>query len=80
VIVEFGNKFSEFAKQPFVTDNANVTRSEYARYIAAAKVACFRVVTFNRRRSERQLILGKGIAGTYKRLQLSQLDEGFDEL
>lgn len=34
----------------------------------------------NRQRSGRQLIPEKGIAGTYKRLQLPQLDEGFDEL
>jgi hypothetical protein len=68
VIVEFGNKFSEFAKQPFVIDNANVTRSEHARYIAPAKAARFRVVgcPFN----GRQLIPKKGIANTYKRLQL----------
>ena len=80
------------AKQPFVIDNTNVTRSERARYIAAAKAARFRVVGYylqspirdalerNRRRSGRQLIPEKGIAGTYKRLQLPQLDEGFDEL
>ncbi len=80
------------AKQPFVIDNTNVTRSERARYIAAAKAARFRVAGYyfqspihdalerNRRRSGRQLIPEKGIAGTYKRLQLPQLDEGFDEL
>ena len=34
----------------------------------------------NRRRSGRQIILEKGIASTYKRLQPPQLEEGFDEL
>jgi predicted kinase len=80
------------AKQPFVIDNTNVTRNERARYIVLAEAAGFRVVGFyfqstirdalerNRQRSGRQLIPEKGIAGTHKRLQLPELDEGFDEL
>jgi len=47
VIVGFGNKFSEFAKQPFVIDNTNVTRSERARYVDVAKVARLPIVGYS---------------------------------
>jgi hypothetical protein len=75
VIVEFGNKFSAFAKQPFVIDNTNVTRSERARYVEVAKVARPQMVGYSFQSTmTRQLIREKGIASTYKGLQLSQLD------
>lgn len=80
------------AQQPFVIDNTNVTREARAHYIALAKTAQFRVIGYyfqstirdalerNRRRSGAQVIPERGIAGTHKRLQLPQFDEGFDEL
>lgn len=78
------------AKQPFVVDNTNATREERSRYIAAARVAGFRVVGYyfesrvtaaldrNRERSEAQQVPERGIRGTSARLQLPRLDEGFD--
>jgi predicted kinase len=80
------------AKQPFVVDNTNTQILQRARYIEAAKEARFRVVGYyfrsslgdllrrNRQRPAEQIIPEKGIFGTYHRLQLPTLEEGFDEL
>jgi predicted kinase len=80
------------ALQPFVVDNTNVLIAERANYIEAAKRARLPVVGYYfqshvpdaiRRNSERtgkQVIPVKGIVGTYKRLQLPRLQEGFDDL
>ncbi len=80
------------AKQPFVVDNTNATIADRARYIAPAKAAHFRVVGYyfqstlqdafrrNRQRVTPKVIPEQGIAGTYKRLELPSLAEGFDEL
>lgn len=80
------------AKQPFVVDNTNPTRQERARYILPAKEAGFRLIAyyFASKVSEcRQRLEGRlsapsvpiaGLLGTYKRLELPNVDEGFDEL
>ncbi len=80
------------AKQPFVVDNTNVTVSDRARYIALAKAAKFRVIGYyfqsplrdsflrNRQRATRKVIPEKGIAATYRRLQLPSFAEGFDKI
>jgi predicted kinase len=80
------------AGQRFVVDNTNVRVEERAKYIAAAKAAGFRVVGYyfqssvrdalrrNSGRSGTRLIPVKAILGTYKRLQIPCLDEGFDLL
>jgi predicted kinase len=80
------------AKQPFVVDNTNATAAERARYIALAKAGQFRVVGYyfqsklhdaiqrNRQRAMPKVIPEKGMAATYKRLQLPSLAEGFDHL
>lgn len=79
-------------KQPFVVDNTNATIEERARYIRAAKDASFRVAGYyfqskledalkrNEEREGKARIPDKGVRGTYSRLQLPLLDEGFDEL
>ena len=79
-------------KQRFVIDNTNPTAVERAVYILPAKAAGFRIVGFyfnssvadalrrNSARTGKERVPDKGILGTYKRLQLPQLDEGFDAL
>ena len=79
-------------QQPFVIDNTNPTKEERRRYIEAAKAARFRVVGYylqsrveeckgrNQGRCENQQVPLVGLLGTYKRLELPSLSEGFDEL
>ena len=79
-------------KQPFVVDNTNPTAEERARYIAPARQAGFRVVGYyfdasledclrrNATRTGREQIPIPGLRGTYKRLQLPDFAEGFDQL
>jgi predicted kinase len=80
------------AKQPFVVDNTNPTIEERARYIGLARSGDFHVVgyyfrsrvrealTRNSRREGKERIPKKGILGTYRRLQVPGLKEGFDLL
>lgn len=79
-------------KTRFVVDNTNPTIAGRARYIAMARAAGFRVVGYyfrsslvdalrrNSQRSESEHVPEKGLIGTYKRLQLPSLTEGFDTL
>lgn len=78
--------------QPFVIDNTNPQRTDREAYIAQARSAGFKVVGYylqsrlaeiierNAARSEEERIPEKGVRGTYSRLELPSLDEGFDEL
>jgi predicted kinase len=80
------------ARQAFVVDNTSPTREDRARYIVPARAAGFRIVGYYfrsniqdalRRNSAREgsaCIPVAGVLGTYARLQLPTLDEGFDEL
>ena len=80
------------AKQPFVIDNTNLTREARAPYIGQAKAAGFGVTGYyfksalqaalerNRQRSGKSLIPEKGILGAYRKLELPNFDEGFDQL
>lgn len=80
------------AKQPCVIDNTNVLLEERARYISLAKEHKFHVVGYhfrsnvaaslerNQSRPMHQVVPEKAILGTYRRLQLPQLTEGFDLL
>ncbi len=79
-------------QQPFVIDNTNPTGEERRRYIEPATAARFRVIGYylqssvgeckarNEGRSECQQVPLPGLLGTYKRLELPRLSEGFDEL
>lgn len=79
-------------KQSFVVDNTNVTKADRQRYIVPAKASGFIVTGYyfssrldealarNRQRTGKRRIPDKGVAGTYKRLELPSLDEGFDRL
>lgn len=80
------------AKQPFVVDNTNPTPADRARYIIPARAAGFRLIAYsfitpmrealrrNNLRNGKQRIPPVAIAGTFKRIQLPSLDEGFDEV
>ena len=80
------------AKQPFVVDNTNPSAEERARYIELARSGGFRVVGYyfrsrpkealarNAGRTGRARISEKGLLGTYKRLRVPGMEEGFDEL
>jgi predicted kinase len=79
-------------KQSFVVDNTNVTASDRQRYIGPAKESGFIVTGYylssrldealarNRQRTGKRRIPDRGVAGTYKRLELPGLCEGFDRL
>lgn len=78
--------------QRFVIDNTNPSAEERSRYIVPAKKARFNVIGYyfesslaeaiqrNAARSGRARIPDKGVGGTYKRLELPSLAEGFDSL
>ena len=80
------------AGQRFVLDNTNVTVAERGRYIALARAARFNVTGYyfastladclrrNAARPEDQRIPPRGIAGTFKRLELPSLAEGYSRL
>jgi predicted kinase len=77
---------------PFVIDNTNPSREERAKYIAIAKANKFKVIGYyfqsiladalgrNSQRSGKENIPEIGIRGTFKRLSLPSIEEGFDEL
>lgn len=78
--------------QRFVIDNTNPSAAERSRYILPARKARFRVIGYyfesslaeairrNAGRSGKARIPDKGIGGTYKRLEVPGLAEGFDAL
>ena len=80
------------AKQPFVIDNTNPAVEDRAKYIPLARAAGFHVCGYyfqssskdaidrNRCRPEAERVPERGIRGTFSRLQLPSLDEGFDQL
>ena len=80
------------ARQRFVVDNTNPTRADRARYIAQARAAGFRVVSYyfetdvpgalqrNARRVGKSRVPIVGIHGTRRRLEPPSADEGFDEM
>ncbi len=80
------------AKQPFVVDNTNPSVEERARYTELARSGGFHVVGYyfrsqpkeaiarNNQRTGKARIPEKGILGTYKRLRVPTMEEGFDKL
>ncbi|MBR4205766.1 MAG: ATP-binding protein [Clostridia bacterium] len=76
----------------FVVDNTNPTRADRARYIAPAKARGYRVIGYfmqsrlgdcirrNNLRQGKERIPEKGIAATFRKLELPGREEGFDEL
>lgn len=80
------------AGQPFVIDNTSPTRRDRQPYIVAARSAGFRVIGYyfesriadaivrNEAREAHEQVPQRGLHGTYARLEVPRLDEGFDEL
>lgn len=80
------------AKQKFVIDKTNLTREEREKYIVAARTFGFNIVGYyfrtdlakaierNNQREGKAKIPDKGLYSSFKRLQIPQFDEGFDEL
>jgi predicted kinase len=80
------------ARQDFVVDDTNASKSNRAEYVAAGKSAGFRVVGYyfrtplrtalarNRRRADRHVVPVPGVLATFKRFQPPEWSEGFDEL
>src|ERR1700749_2626356 len=74
---------------PFVIDNTNPSLEERAKYIAIAKANKFKVIGYyfqskladalerNNHRSGKERIPEIGIKGTFKRLTLPTIEEGF---
>jgi predicted kinase len=79
-------------QQRFVIDNTNVLLAERALYIPQAKAAKFRVVGYvfntplkqalqrNAQRSAAEVVPVVGVVSKYRRLQMPDRTEGFDEL
>jgi predicted kinase len=80
------------AKQSFVVDNTNPTVADRERYIPAAKAAGFEVIGYyfqsdvdaclarNEGRPNNEQVPEAAILGTYKRLEIPAMREGFDQL
>ncbi|WP_020407666.1 AAA family ATPase [Hahella ganghwensis] len=80
------------AKQPVVIDNTNPTQSDRCRYIEEFKKHHFEIVgyyfsskldeclQYNKSRQGKECIPEAGIRGTYNKLELPALSEGFDAL
>jgi predicted kinase len=78
--------------QPFVIDNTNPSIEERAKYISIAKANKFKVIGYyfqsklrdaiyiNNQRVGKDKIPEIGIRGTFKKLSLPSISEGFDEL
>lgn len=79
-------------QQSFVVDNTNLTQASRFHYIHQAKLHNFNVVGYyfradidrslqwNRQRQETAKVPDKAILGSYKKLELPSLEEGFDKL
>lgn len=81
-----------YTSQPFVIDNTNPSLEERAKYITIAKANKFKVIGYyfqsklaeaiarNNQRSGKEKIPEIGLKGTFKKLSLPSINEGFDEL
>ncbi len=76
----------------FVIDNTNPTKEDRARYIPKAKAAGYRVIGYymqssleacmqrNNRRTGKAKVPDVAVVSTFRRLELPDFSEGFDEL
>ncbi len=79
-------------QQPFVIDNNNPQKADREKYILPAKERKYKVIGYyfqskiedsllrNSLRTGKEHIPELGIKGTFKKLELPSMDEGFDEL
>ncbi|MDQ3192591.1 MAG: ATP-binding protein [Bacteroidota bacterium] len=80
------------SKQRFVIDNTNPTKEERKKYILLAREHKFKVVGYyfhsdlfdalnrNSQRQGKENIPEVGVRGTFNKLEIPLIDEGFDEL
>lgn len=80
------------AKQKCVVDNTNPSKLDRAMYIRDAKYAHFKVVAYyfdsclddallrNEQREGKAKIPRVGVISTFKKLEIPELEEGFDEI
>ena len=80
------------SKTKTVIDNTNPTKADRARYIQRAKSAGFEVISYyfetdlkstlerNSQRSGKANIPEVGVRATYKKLEVPDFEEGFDEI
>ncbi|MFW1950357.1 AAA family ATPase [Acinetobacter beijerinckii] len=80
------------AKQKCVVDNTNPSKLDRAMYIQDAKYAHFKVVAYyfdsclddallrNEQREGKAKIPRVGVFSTFKKLEIPELEEGFDEI
>lgn len=78
--------------QKLVIDNTNPTKEDRARYISGLKESNYKIIGYyfesnpqeclirNNQRLGKERIPDKGVLGTYKKLELPELSEGFDLL
>ncbi len=79
-------------QQPFVVDNTNPRKADRQPYIALAKANRFKIIGYyfqsalmaalarNNQRTGAALVPEIGVRGTYNKLELPDIEEGFDEL
>jgi predicted kinase len=79
-------------QQRFVVDNTNVLAAERRLYIPLSRAAKFRVIGYvfetsledafrrNAQRQGKEIVPAAGVIAKYKRFQMPDLGEGFDEL
>ena len=80
------------AKQKFVLDKTNLTREVREKYISESKRFGFKVIGYyfqsdlkkaierNSQRTGKAQVPEKAILGAFKRMQIPNFDEGYDEL
>lgn len=79
-------------QQRYVVDNTNPTKEDREKYISEAKAKKFKIVGYyfqskinealhrNSQRLGKENIPEVGIKGTFSKLEIPTIDEGFDEL
>lgn len=85
-------EFCKNTKMSFVIDNTNITKASREKYVEFCKEAkcdikCFyfktdldRSLLWNSKRLGKEKVPDVGILGTYKKLEIPSIDEGFTEL
>lgn len=80
------------SRTSIVVDNTNPLKKDRARYIIPAKKALYEIIGYyfksdlqetlkrNENRDSKEVIPKAGVLGTYNKLELPSIDEGFDKL
>ncbi|GHV89325.1 hypothetical protein AGMMS50267_16850 [Spirochaetia bacterium] len=85
-------EYCKITQTPFVIDNTNITKTVRFKYISIIKQMDCKIIGYyfktninqsmewNKNRNGKECIPDVGILGTYKKLEIPTLDEGFDIL